>query len=519
MVVPVDLVPFEWEQLGGYLMRVAELLRSPLRLVAPHVGLPPANAGTPLRGAARELPGPVQTRMGARLGRSPDEIRRMTMGAFGTGLFATNDARGCAGAHVDAPSLVDGGPHCPVCVRHRKWDLRWKTGLAAVCVEHHVYLRARCLQCGRPICPDTVWDAAVGGDGRLLHGPPERASCTAVLPVAGTLSSAPHLHVQHRLNILMNRARRDPHAARVCRDVLRWADFLHRGVSERSLIAGGAFTLDGADLADVLTDALTLAEAPAGDPDASAVLERTVRRQVLRGKDPVLAPRFAQFGAGHDHVLSVHSEVRALVSGEVAAPMPGYQGPASALPQVMPISAFTPDVSDPLGELSFDRARVVAAVAAAGRPGGKSWRRTAHRLGLPVNIGNFTRHVLIQLERAGTLDDYWDGIDHARGTVLAAGIDFTARVGAVTGGDEVVSAARDEWRVLRRLPDKTIRQWLLDRWACQYIAPLPADLSGAKSGAMDDRRSEVDAALVDAVDPGTFWSAWRPDEGAGRAAG
>lgn len=518
MVVPVDLVPLEWEQLGGYLMRVAELLRSPLRLVAPHVGLP-ASTGTPLRHAARELPDPVRARMGARLGRTPDEIDRMTIGAFSTGVFATNDARGCAGAHVDAPSLVDGGPHCPVCVRQRRWDLRWKTGLSAVCIEHRVYLRARCSQCGRPICPDTVWDVAVCDDGRLLHGPSEGASCTAVLPMAGTPSSTMHLHVQHRLDTLMERARHDPRAARVCRDVLRWAEFLHRGRSERPLIAGGTFTLDGAGLAELLTEALTLAEASVGEPDAAALLERAVRHQVLRGKNPALAPRFAQFGTGHDHVLSLHAEVRRLVSGEVAAPMPGYQGPASALPQVIPVSAFTTDVSDPMGELSYDRARVVAAVAAAGRPGEKAWRRTAHRLGLPFNIGNFTRHVLVQLERAGTLDDYWDGVDHARGTVLAAGIDFAARVGAVTGGDEVVSAARDEWRVLRRLPDKTIRQWLLDRWACQYIGTLPAGLSGAKSGAMDDRRSEVDAALVDAVDPGTFWSAWRPDEGAGRAAG
>jgi hypothetical protein len=518
MAVPVDVDPYEWEQLGGYLMRVARFLRCEIRMLCSHVGLPAQKAAA-LAGAAAELLPDVEAVVAKRLGRDPAEIRSMTFAVFETGLFKGAEL-GCAGTQVDAPSLLTGGPYCLACVLEGRWDLRWKTGLTAVCSRHHTYLVARCGQCGTPICPDLMTAPVDLHRGAVQHGPNDESSCRFDLTRAAEGASIVHLHTQTRLNRYLDAARHDTTAASACRDVLRWAEYLHRGRSDRPLITGRSINSDGPALADLLGDALALAVDTAVTAVIPPVLERAVSRQVLRGKKLSLPPRYAPFDrAEPDRVLALHATIKAMLAVRAAAPMPGFRGRIDLMPQVLPGSVFVPDVSDLLDDIGYDRARAVAAVSASAHAGERSWNSVARRLDLPVGVGQFAGRVLAQLERTGADGAYWAAIDTARRQLEATGINFRDRARLLLHGTAVLDCAIGTWPALAALPTDVVRQWLLERWACQYIATLPGGLDGHRSGNMPDLRDQVDALLAGQVDPATFWRTWNPQGGADRAAG
>lgn len=518
--IPVRLEPFEWEQLGGYVLRLARATRCSLSLLASHLGLQPPDRVRPLARSVWPL-APAGLARFARLVDQPEAaIQGMTVAAFRTRLIEVRDSNTQAGADIESPSLVAGGMHCPDCVLEQHWDLRWKTGLTAVCVRHRAFLRATCPTCVRPLAPDLILAGQSPPDAALRHGVRAGSSCEGRVVRASAVPSPTALHVQETLDRLLSEARHSLHAASLCRDVLRWAEYLNRGTSSRPLIAGGACTVEGPDLAPLLNDALELARLDAVPQAAPRALERSARLQDFRGRNSRIPPRYKPLARGAtDTVLAVHQLVVLLDRPLPVAPFPGYHGLPEMLPQAVPASVFAPMLSDLLGDLGYDRARNVAAISLQARGGESAWPRIAHRMGLPGGIGRYAQLVISHLLINGTADQYWEAVDQARAAILRERIDFARRAQAVTGYGTGADAARARWPALTSFPDRAVKQWLLDRWACQHIGTLPAGLAGGAHAGLTDERVRVDEVMCEDVEISSFWKTWRWEVGEQRAAG
>jgi hypothetical protein len=184
------------------------------------------------------------------------------------------------------------------------------------------------------------------------------------------------------------------------------------------------------------------------------------------------------------------------------------------MPQVVPISEFSPELSDTLHQLGYDRARMIAALSIAAPAGTPTWSRIGATLRLAPHVARAAGPVLEHVRDSGQDQTYWDAVACVRTAVLARGVDFTRRAHAVEHDPRILDAATARWPALADLPTVAVRQWLLDRWACQYLQTIPATVV-ARTYKAPDYRDIVDAAVGDRAEIASLWSTWEPFVGEG----
>ena len=461
-----------------------------------------------MAGSAGVLPTGVLAQVASILGHTVDDVAAMTLATFTGSLFDV-DGSASAGADPFSPALVIGGPYCVLCVADGFFDIRWKTGLAVACEKHQVYLVARCSRCGAAVAPDTLQLPVDRARRAVTHGPTLAGSCTLVLPEHGVRAAVRHLHLQHRLNVLLDNARSDVTAAARCRDVLRWAEYLNRAVSARAYIAGGYLALDGPDLAELLDTALSFTAHHVGEPVPAALTAAALLQQA-RGRNALIPPRYQPLlTSSPDPVLELHAQVQDVLGEPVAAPFPGFRGDLARMPQVAPASCLSTDITDVLDFVGPDRLRLLTAVAIAAPPGLTRWSKLAADMSLNAAVGGQLDRALRYLEWQGRLDQFWDAAGDVRAAVTARGIDYQERAHLLLDSDAVVNEALTCWPALREVPPATVRQWLLDRWAGQYVGQLPSGLDAQPQSFLDGRHN-ADAIVASDIDPDDLWATWRP---------
>ena len=502
-MIPHALALKSWEQLGGFCVRVAFELGCPLRAVTLAAGTH-ARFGNGLSGISAFPPADVLDRASAALGKDVDELARATLHRFTSGVFGTENTSTSAGGRPSAPALITGGMYCTDCVKAQHWDLRWKL-LTPVCLTHRRYLWARCPECSRSVAPDTLWTPATHDDRTLRHGTSEQHTCDKFLLANTSPVSIRHLHAQERLNRLMEAAQNEPVAAARCRDVHRWAEYLHRGRSERVLISGGMYAVDGAELAELLTTALDLVADPGGAGAHPAVRDAAARQRAL-GRDARKLPLYTPYDMDAPDVVGSGIRKAGLVrSPPVFVPMPGAQG-TTRLPQAIPMSLLPTDVADSLYVVGYDRARMIAALSVAAPHGRPSFSAVATSVGLPAYVGFAATKVLSYVELSGHADRYWESVAGLRRAVQRTGIDFRGRAQRIRDDDSVLHAAIEAWPALRTVRTDVLRNWLLDRWACQYHAIL----GPRRPGRSHDDRPALDDLVAGSADVSRLWLDWNP---------
>ncbi|WP_156374075.1 hypothetical protein [Cellulomonas sp. Leaf334] len=512
-MIPIDLPPQPWEQLGGYFLRVTEVFSSVRALMQSGRRWSSLPFPNDLHGLSGLPSDDVVEAVGFLFAMEPDQIKQMTMWRFPGGLFGGPGVAGSAGTATAAPSLIDGGVFCASCVLGGHWDLRWRTGLIFACTRHLEYVHTRCPRCGGLVTPETVRFAAGTRGVALGHGTSATRACRLALrPRAGIVSSA-HLTTQAALMKLIDAACEVGSAASACRDVLRWAEWLHRGRGGASaLITGGFINADAEDLGNLMAAAHTLyALSPAAAAEHSEVRHAVLRQHVV-GPRPSRPPMFDPYGSGPDKVAAAHRLAVATAGQPVAPPAKHACGGRTHLPQVVPISEITPDVFDALGLVPLDRARVLAAVCAAMPPDPAAWRDTAKALRLPVAIGAQAGHLAAYFEYMGADGPFWSAISRTRERIADRHIDFAERAARVLNDGSVVAAATTTWPAFATEPITAVRQWLLERWACQYIATLPGELAGRRN-ASPDSRDRLDRHVAGTIPVAEVWRRWPHDEG------
>ena len=517
-MIPVTVAPRAWEQLGGCLLGVARQLEcTPADLMRRARGPRLFDIGTSLAGVSG-LPDEQQIEAVSELcDLDSDDVVAMTMWRFLPGLFGVPSTPGSAGASATAPSLLEGGVFCVSCVRDGHWDLRWRTGLVGVCVDHGEYVLARCPRCDGLVTPESV-RVADAPRGLLVHGASDVRTCTWRLTSPRASVARAHLTTQLHLNRLLDAAQHDLAAAAICRDVLRCAEWLHRPRGEGTFLTGGFVNVDQTELGAILTTALTLAQEPEQNGRVPVILVDEVIRHRAFGLLPAKVPLYAPFGPGPDRLVeTLHAAAHNRPATPVA-PLSRHDRHGDTIPQVIPLSLLDDRVFDHLDFLPLDRARMVAAVCCAMPPGGTGWRATARRLGLPPALGARAADAVTFLERQERSDNFWRAIAELRSTVVRLGVDFRARAALVLGDDQLVANAIDTWPELGGMPASMVRQWLLDRWACQYIATLPGGLAGRRNAA-GDTRADVDNTVAATSPVESIWSTWNPIPVPDRASG
>lgn len=291
-MIPLRLAPLPWEQLGGYYVRAAELLSCRVRDLMAEANEPPRKAFD-LAGLSAFPQAATVAATQRAFGLSAEAVNAMTLRRFRTDLFGRADVPITAGAESEAPVLLGGGLYCLRCVKEGLWDLRWKTALSSVCLRHGIYLRARCPSCARVFAPDTLSPPDEARPDAFLHG---GRGCTAALAGPSVHAADPHLGSQWQLFETLERAQTDPAAAATCRDVLRWAEYLHRSLSDRTFIAGSMVALAGPALSDLLQASLELAVRREAGGDVHPALRRAIDTQRARGRPPGRAPKVKSLG-------------------------------------------------------------------------------------------------------------------------------------------------------------------------------------------------------------------------------
>ncbi|WP_282945846.1 hypothetical protein [Cellulomonas endometrii] len=511
--------PREWEQLGGYLLRVADAWWSSVKALLQSTA---RWTNLPMPGDLRDVSGfpdddviEAVTRV---FGCSDAEVRAMTMYRFPPGLFGRPGHSGTAGADPRSPSLINGGVYCAPCVADRHWDVRWRTGLSVVCVKHREYVRARCPSCARVVSPESVAADLSRTRGLLIHGKSGVSGCPVHLDAYPVAVSTDHLRVQALIDELLAAASGGSFAAAArCRDVLRWAEWIHRCHGDAtSLLTGGMVNSEGPDLAELIGTSLRLTnltpERAARDPE----VVRAVLRQATSASARGAPPRYAPYGAEVDSVLAAHRIA-------TSRPIPLRRSPASlredgehGRPQVIPLSEFGSPLRSHVDFLTLDRGRVLTAICAAMPPDNTAWGATAAALRLPTSLGRRASVLVSLLDHLERADAFWSAVEEYRARMTAREIDFEARAERVLRDDGALAAARRSWPPLANEAQDVLRQWLLERWACQYIATLPLGLAGRRT-AMHDVRPRIDGLVAEVTPVEHVWNTWSP-EGRNRAA-
>lgn len=481
--------PRPWEQLGGYYLRAARALDCSVNALVPH-----------RRGGRLQLAGlsavPTELEMAEaaeRLALTAHQVRAMTLHRFATGLFA----RAVSGDGEDGyrvPVMVNGGMYCAECVREGHWDLRWKTGLVAVCVKHRQYLWAACPRCDRPVSPDHLAHTIVDRHERMSH-----FGCAGFLRADRQPVGDSFVRTQFRINALLDGAQTDATAAAAARDVIRWADYLRRGPGRiRSFIKLSSIEASREDLARLLTIGLKLVAEPEYAYRHGAVREAVQLRRALQRSPYEIT--FPAYRPGKDAVRDAIGHLATEPIPIVIVPSPGMRGAPDALPQVIPMSLFNGVIEDVLKVFDPDTARMVVALS-VGAPEGRAFLRPVSvQMGMTAPYGERANNVLRYLEVTGHADVYWAAIPRIREQILNAGIDFRARAETLNRDDTLVVAAKLAWPPLRDVPTAQVQSWLLERWACRYA------VRDAKPP-----RATLDALIGGYGVAATLWRTWTPE--------
>lgn len=146
----------------------------------------------------------------------------------------------------------------------------------------------------------------------------------------------------------------------------------------------------------------------------------------------------------------------------------GYTGPPCVFPHLLPMAHFTGGLSDLLHRAQIRQARAIAAAGA---------QMTATGVGLDIAVTFlpkrrrattkvlFLKH-LIQLEREGRAEIFWDLCTTAATAILQEGVDYRLREDICMDEDAHLAAKAAEPNAYPR----TIRTWLVDQWACTYTS-------------------------------------------------
>lgn len=506
-MIAVRIDPRPREQLGGYLLRIAGHLQRPPRDLLLAAGAA-ASGRVSTRGLSGFPPEDSVRAIAHLLGVEEQVLSEMTLARFVTGLFGFEHRTGTAGATSSAPALLTGGVYCPVCIQHGHWDLWWKTGLVAVCLDHRRYVLARCPSCGTGVAPDTVLTEEDGDSTQLRHGSSYVTSCAHATDLLGPRPDVAHLHAQERINRLLDRAITQADAADTCRTLLRWTEYLHRALSDRPYLAGNYVAVDGHALGTLLSDALDLTTST--DPASHPTLLRAVHQQRARGRAPQRGPSYHPLRADDTDALNEAINIAcASARPSVQIPPPGNEGGTGWMPQVVPLSEFNHELSDALHHVGYDRARMFAALSAAAPAGTPRWARIGAPLRLPAHVAAKAGNVLKHIEDTGHAGTFWDAIDRTRTALATSGVDFQRRAQQVEHDPKVLAAATTRWPVLAEFPTSAVLQWLMDRWACQYVHALPPSIM-PRTHKAPDYRDRVDEAVGSPGTIATLWKTWEP---------
>lgn len=455
--LPIRQTPWEWEALGGYLLRAARTLWMSVPELLAELSL--GGRADALERVTIDADTAVRRELTNAFGLSEDQIERMTSAPFASGTL--NKLR-------STQRVLTAVPVCTRCVAVGRWDVRWFTGLQSVCNSHRTLLRVRCMGCNGVVELATT---RVRDDRRaFVHGDPDD-------PCPGGPVSRPDMSVIHASDV----------AARLVEasigqgtrhdvvDALRTVVMLRRSRTPRKArdrLADAADHGRGADVRAAIAIATAGTEHAAADP---AIIELV--RVKLRASGQLVIPAHPDPGA-HDRVAAAvrrAEQRRHLERPVVDVPLPGFTGEHRFVPLAVPVEVFTSVLADMLGDLDLEHetARNVASLAAVQPAGRQSWAAAAKLLGTSPEMARMSSATVSEIEARGGSEVFWEQVSGIRTGLLRHRIDFRARAGWLyeemqTPGAQLRYAA-DERGVS---PSHLIR-WLLDRWACVTQRNLP----------------------------------------------
>lgn len=486
--LPVRATPGESEALGGFLLRMTLPLHMQVAEILAELNIAPSARA--LERLTRSVTTDEAREIAEAFGIPERRVDAMTVRGFGDG--ALNEV-------LAAHRVLDVSPVCVRCVAVGRWDLRWFTGMLAVCQVHRTTLVARCTDCATLLAPSAFRPAdRVAG---FVHG--TGSTCCGG---SGT-AARPPVEVVHASDVaarLLDKTRggRASDAADVV-DALGMIAVLRRSRLDRGARPGASGTIEATDIGDVAAAVALVTQGPEAAAQHRQVVD-FVKRAVRRRKALRLAG--VARGRGPDRLATAvtRARERQLASnGVLEVPAPGFLGHVDLMPPVIPADLIQVDMSDLFDGFDLDEIRRFVAIAIVQPCGSASWAAPTRALGLPNSTGFVAREAVREIHAAGRDPEFWSMASLIRRELEAAQTNFAARrkvliEDAASGGDLVYEFAS----AVRARPADASR-WLLDRWACVSPRSVPQHLR---------LRGAVGAGVLNSIDGAVALdSVWRLD--------